>query len=112
MRAPGLFTALTLLEHTRFRAAALFRSWKDGLLHSFSARVHPIAVGDADALQQSPRATCLVRFTGRNCCFRFSERAEELRLRLVAWLKTHPEFSNKPESEGLSAAMQALYPCQ
>jgi hypothetical protein len=33
-------------------------------------------------------------------------------IRLVAWLKTHPEYSGKPGSEGLSAAMHALYPCR
>jgi hypothetical protein len=31
---------------------------------------------------------------------------------LVAWLKPHPEYSAKPASEGLSAAMHALYPCR
>jgi Rap1a immunity proteins len=33
-------------------------------------------------------------------------------IRLVAWLKTHPEYSGKPASEGLSAAMHASYPCR
>jgi hypothetical protein len=33
-------------------------------------------------------------------------------VRIVAWLKKHSEFSNKPEFVGLSATMQALYPCQ
>lgn len=32
--------------------------------------------------------------------------------RLVAWLRPHPEYSEKPDSEGLSAAMQAVYPCK
>jgi hypothetical protein len=32
-------------------------------------------------------------------------------VRLIAWLKTHPEYSGKPASEGLSAGMHALYPC-
>ena len=33
-------------------------------------------------------------------------------IRLVTWLKTRPEYSRKPGSEGLSAAMHALYPCR
>jgi hypothetical protein len=33
-------------------------------------------------------------------------------IRLVAWLKTRPEYAGKPASEGLSAAMHALYPCR
>ncbi len=33
-------------------------------------------------------------------------------VRLVAWLGTHPEYSEKPYADGLSAAMAAVYQCQ
>jgi hypothetical protein len=33
-------------------------------------------------------------------------------VRLVAWLGEHPEYSEKPYADGLSAAMAAVYPCQ
>jgi hypothetical protein len=33
-------------------------------------------------------------------------------VRLVGWLGEHPEYSEKPYADGLSAAMAAVYPCQ